>query len=132
MFLRYALIAEAVVETSGNKFNAIGIYDSVASWDFPCQHKFNMLIRLEGSRPEVGDHHLRIILIDKKSRQKIAQAPPDTFVLGANQGDPVATANIIIEESNVTFQKDGNYELLIIVDEVCLGSVNLSVVEMMA
>ena len=128
MYLKYGLLAEAIVSTSMNKHNAICIYDSVASKEFPFDQPLKMLIRIEGNPSEEGIHDFQLKVVDADYRE-IAQTYPDKFQMSKNEYKTAAIADII-SESVFSIPKSGIYEILIIANNICLGSIPLSVVRM--
>lgn len=127
MFVRYALLGDAVHRTSG-KWNVIGTFNLVWSKTFPARcPPMGILIRLEGDHREIGKHTLRIDFVDETGSRLSGPEPEEfTFEQPAVAGFPVAheTGLAVV---NLDLPKAGNYDFVIRVDDIYLDSVPLYV-----
>ncbi|HXG38152.1 MAG TPA: hypothetical protein VNL36_05210 [Bacteroidota bacterium] len=121
MFLRYAFLADSAFLDAQGKVTATGIFDYIYAAKFPVKHRDMVLVaKLEGTESETGDHKFAIEMRDDKSNrlvafeQKIALTRSETRTV---------TAGVIIKIQDFVFQKPGQYELVMFVNDRFLGRV---------
>lgn len=131
MYLRYGLLADAVVHGAIGKKNIIGTFSAIQASEFPCIHSsLSIAMRIEGDSSEVGTHSFELGFVDADYR---AVVPPlkGRFKLETGkmsiEGISVAV-EMEIEVNNLPLPKEGAYEFIVQVNGRHLGSIPLYVV----
>jgi len=122
MFLKNAFLADVVTSDATGKLTAVGIFDVIFSSAFPTVHRdMTLVVRLEGTPAEKGDHNLSVELRDHDAN-KIAQFGQKIALLPSNI-DKILRAQVIVNLRDVPFRSPGQYEFVIFSDERFLGRV---------
>jgi len=127
MFVRYALLGDAVNRTSG-KWNLIGNFNVIWARTLPTNHpEMGILVRLEADHREAGAHSLQLDFVDETGA-RLSGPDPVPFDLAE---PPVAgfplSFDIGLDIRNLEIPKAGNYDFVVRVDGVYLDSVPLYV-----
>lgn len=129
MFLRYGLLADAVVRGDGGKFHIIGMFNCIGAPVFPCIHpSLSMAVRIEGDPSEVGGHDFELGFVDADYK---SVAPPFTGRFELRKEDFLLTgifAEFTVSVENLAIPAAGRYEFFLSVDKRHLGSIPLSAV----
>ena len=128
MYLRYGLLADAVVPGSMGKKNIIGTFHSVFAQKFPCIHpSLSLAIRVEGDASEIGKHHIELGFVDA-DYNAIREPISTQFDLQKEklpiEGVPAAK-EVAITIQNLSLPQAGWYEFVVKVDGRHLGSIPL-------
>jgi hypothetical protein len=129
MFVRFALLGDAVIPTAG-KWNLLGNFDLIWAGSFPTQWPaMGLLLRIEGDQREKGEHELRIDFVDETGN-RLAGPDPQKFTLvePTVAGFPL-TYVLGVHIANLEIPAAGNYDFVIRVDGAYLDSVPLYVRE---
>lgn len=122
MEARHAFFCDAATSDSSGKLNALGIFDNINAKTFPATHpELTLVLTLRGHRTEVGEHTLKINLVDADGKDLI---PP---IEGKFAMRPEALdANLILNIQNLTLPAPGIYSVDIAVDNHFIQSVALT------
>lgn len=128
MYLRYGLLADAVVPGSMGKKSIIGTFHTVFARKFPCIHpSLSLALRVEGDTSEIGKHHIELGFVD--ADHNAVRAPITAqFDLQKEklpiEGAPAAN-DVAITIRNLPLPKAGWYEFVVKVNGRHLGSIPL-------
>lgn len=132
MYLRYGLLADAVVPGAMGKKNIIGTFLAIHAPKFPRIHpSLSLAIRVEGDASEVGQHDFELGFVDADYK---AVMPPLKGQLNLEkemipiEGIPFA-AEATINVENLPLPQAGSYEFVVKVDGRHLGSLPLYAVK---
>lgn len=127
MFIRYTFLADKVSLDATGKLNALGIFDTIFTTQFPTIHReMTLVAKLEGTLAEKGEHKLSVEFRDADANklgsfeQKIAW---ETSLMGLN----ILKAGVIVEMRGLRFNSAGQYEFVMFLDDRFLGRVPLTV-----
>jgi hypothetical protein len=101
MFVRFALLGDAVIHTRG-KWNLIGNFNLIWARSFPTRWPaMGILLRIEGDRREIGKRTLRLDFVNESGERLVGPEPvefefaeprvpgfPVEFVAGIQVEDP--------------------------------------------
>jgi hypothetical protein len=127
MQVNLAVLCDAANVSSEGKLNILGEFDSIQAASFPLVYPTMVLVvRLEAHPTEIGEHRLKLQLIDADGADVV---PPleGEFETGAAPfpGVPVRTAPIILQMHGVRFEAPGHYSFELLVDGHHLRSLPL-------
>ena len=129
MFIKHAVIADAVVAGGGGKWNIIGTFNTIFAPDFPVKHpRLGLWLRIEAHDREAGKHTLRVDFVDGTGK-KLVRLPEMKFTLqreGVLEGTPLSM-QVGLEINTISIPDPGNYDFAIRVDGTYLDSVPLYV-----
>lgn len=126
MFLRYGILADAVLPAGSGKWNVIGSMNVIWSASWPAvHHRMGLLLRIEGDPQETGKHELEIDFVDEMG-QRITGPPKANFELGSPTipGFPIG-GEIGVEINQLKIPGPGNYDFVIRIDGRYIDSVPL-------
>lgn len=91
-------------QLEGGKFCAIGIFDRIGSWVFPCRHgPFGLILTIADA---VGDYNFVMDLVHIETDRLIARAAFPLFT----STDPLHSVNIGLQFPRLEFPSPGRYE----------------------
>ena len=127
MHVNLAVLCDAANVSREGKLNILGEFDSIHASSFPLTYPTMVLVvRMEAHPTEVGDHRLKLQLIDADGQDVV---PPleGEFTTGRPPfpGVPVRTAPIILQMHGVRFDHPGHYSFELLVDGHHLRSLPL-------
>ena len=133
MYLRFGLLADAIVMGAAGKKNIIGTFSIVFSAQFPCHHpSLSLVMRIEGNHSENGQHHLEVSFVDADYKE-IGKPVNRNFELLLDQvpipGVPLGF-EAVVNITGLPLPKAGSYEFAVKVDGRHIGSVPLHAVQM--
>lgn len=115
----------AIIDRLG-KLSVLGIFQHIWVANFPAVHpRLHLVLRLKGKRTELGEHKVRIQLLDEEDREIITGDGTVSF------GEP--PAGVLEVEAgavlmfDVPFQRAGRYRFEISVDDDVQTTVPLTV-----
>lgn len=115
----------AIIDRFG-KLSVLGIFQHIWVANFPAVHpRLHLVLRLKGKRTELGEHKVRIQLLDEEDREiitgdgTVSFAEPPAGVLEVEAG--------AILMFDVPFQRAGRYRFEISVDDDVQTAVPLTV-----
>jgi hypothetical protein len=128
MFVKYAFLAESVSFDVTGKMSAIGIFEVINALKFPAlQLNMHLVVNLEGTIGEKGDHAISIELRDRDGNRLM---PP--FEQKLTMGAPTIThgvlrAGLVLKVQAVQFLKAGQYEFVVFADDRFLHRITFEV-----
>ncbi len=115
MNIDFAVVCDYALVDQFGKLSVIGLFQHIWVQKFPTVHpRLHLVIRLKGSRTEVGQHDVRIRLLNEDEQEiisgdgKVNFPEPPAGVLEVEAGAVLAF--------DVPFQKPGKYRFEIDVD----------------
>jgi hypothetical protein len=126
MFIRYAFLADSAFLDAAGKLTATGIFDVIRATTFPTVHRDMTLVAyLEGSMSEKGDQKFLVELRDDGAN-KLASFDK-TIALGPTIIQSTLRAGVIVKLQDLPFQRAGQYEFVMFVNDRFLGRVTFTV-----
>lgn len=127
MHLKFALIADVATVDALGKFSAIGIFDTIASLNFPMKHRdMNLLMSVEGTQSEKGEHTISIEFRDDDDN-RILETKKLIELGNKNNTHGNLTAQLLLKLQDLPFTKPGQYQFVIFADQRFLGRLILTV-----
>jgi hypothetical protein len=105
MLIKYSFLCEAANLSNGS-LNALGIFDTIRTLKFPCQHpRFTYVANIEFERSEVGKHPFILSFVGLDGKDVM---PP---LRGEITVNPVGLRNsLILQLNNIKFPEEGAYK----------------------
>lgn len=130
MEVTLALLADYANVSREGKLNIMGIFDVIHALSFPARHpQMQLVMRFESDAAEAGTtKDVEVQLIDEDGKKLMSISGQITLGKG-RPGEPIAT-NQILTLNNMGFEKPGNYEFKILIQEEVRETVRLKVVQM--
>jgi hypothetical protein len=126
MELTLALLADYANISREGKLNIMGIFEQIHAQQFPATHpQMHLVIRLEATPFEAGQHTLALSFIDDDANEVFAIR--GGLVIPESHAGQNIMAPSIFGLNAITFPKAGMYEFVIVADEQELGRVPLRV-----
>ena len=127
MEARLAFLCDAAVE-SGGKLHALGIgIDVLSASQVPVRHpRLSLVLGLDYNQDEVGEHTMGLRVVDADGQDAVPQIE-QRFPLLLDPGRPVGTARFVMELQDVQFNRWGQHEFHIYVDNRLLTQIPLQV-----
>ena len=126
MHVDLALVCDYAIIDQYGKLSVLGIFEHIWVHQFPVVHpRLHLVLRLKGRRTEIGDHQVRIRLVDEDGHEVISGdgtvsfAEPPAGVLEIEAGTVLMF--------DVPFEHPGTYTFEILVDEDVQAQVPLTV-----
>jgi hypothetical protein len=121
----YALIDQA------GKISVLGIFQHIWVQQFPAMHpRLHLVLRLKGKRTEVGEHDVRIRLVDDHGSEILGGNGNVTFAEPPAGVTEIEAAAILVFD--VPFPHGGMYRFEITIDDVMQAAVPVSVSQLPA
>jgi len=129
MFVRFALLGDAVVPTSG-KWNLVGYFDLISAESFPTKWPvMGLLLRIEGDHRESGTHELQIDFVNEIG-DRLAGPEPQGFELQPPRVEGFPLSYVVgVHINGLDLPAPGNYDFVIRIDGTYIDSVPLYVRE---
>lgn len=114
MELKFALLADLVSETIEGKLNILGTFDGVNSFTEPIVHpRCYLVARFEARTSEGNQHFAQVGIVDADGQPVLEVGPEIPMQFGtAGPGHPFR-GQLIVEVTNLTLPKFGDYEFRI-------------------
>lgn len=127
MFVRFALLGDAVVVTGG-KWNLLGNFNLVWAKSFPTRcPQMGILLRIEADHREIGKHTLKLDFVNETG-ERLSGPDPLEFELGQPRAPGFPVEFVVgIQINNLQIPDPGNFDFVIRVDDTYLDSVPLYV-----
>lgn len=126
MFIRYAFLADSAFLDAAGKLTATGIFDLIRTIKFPTvQRDMTLVAYLEGSLSESGPHKFSVELRDDEAN-KLASLEK-TIAMGPTPIQSTLRAGVIVKLQDLPFQRAGQYEFVMFVNDRFLGRVTFTV-----
>jgi len=129
MRVTLAVLADYANITREGKLNILGIFDVIHVQNFPVTHpQMQLVMRFEADNVEAGKtKKLEIQLMDEDGKRLFVLG--GEFTLGPGQPGEVIGSNQILTINMMKFEKPGNYEFKILINDELKAEVPLKVVE---
>ena len=126
MQIAFALLADAANLSQEGKLNILGVFDAVQVQQLPAVHpRANLVIRLKGTRADVGMHRITMRWLDPGGRELVSSSGE------LNVGTPptgVADIDVpLIATLDLPLEQPGLYTLAIALDDAPMVAVPLQV-----
>ncbi len=124
MQIKYSFLCEAANISNGS-LNALGIFDTIRTLKFPCQHpRFTYVANIEFERNEVGKHPFKLSFVGLDGKDVM---PPLSGEINVN---PVGLRNsLVLQMNNIKFSEEGAYKFDLTVDGELICSEILKVLQ---
>jgi hypothetical protein len=127
--LDFAVVADYALVDQAGKISVLGIFQHIWVRQFPAMHpRLHLVLRLKGRRTEIGEHPVRIRLVDEAGTEILGGEGTVTFAEPAAGVTDIEAAAILVFD--VPFPHPGAYRFEITVDGQLKAAVPLSVSEM--
>lgn len=123
MKVLHSFVCDTATIDAGGKLNVMGIFDNIASREFPCVHpSFTYVAGLRFERSEVGKHPFILSFVDYDGKELIPKLDGETDIQSA------CTHNIIFKLNNILFPSPTTYQIDLVVDKhfVCSNLIYLT------
>ncbi len=129
MHLDFAVVADyALVDQSG-KVSVLGIFQHIWVQQFPAMHpRLHLVLRLKGKRTEIGEHAVRIHLVDEHGVEILGGSGSVTFAEPPAGVTEIEAAAILVFD--VPFPHPGVYKFAITLDGEGAAEVPITVSQM--
>lgn len=130
MEVTLALLADYANVTREGKLNIMGIFEVIHAQSFPARHpQMQLIMRFESDPAEAGTtKDVEVQLVDEDGKKLMSIGGEITLGQG-RPGEPITT-NQILTLNNMGFEKPGDYEFKILIQEEVRATVRLKVVQM--
>jgi hypothetical protein len=101
---------------SGGKLNILGVFDTIGAPKTPAIHpRCSIVLKIRFERIERGDHRLKLNIVDEDGTLVIPslEAP---LSIKFPDAQPSATAQLILDLHNLSFQQFGEFSIDLAVD----------------
>ncbi len=131
MHLDFAVVADYALVDQAGKISVLGIFQHIWVQQFPAMHpRLHLVLRLKGRRTEIGEHPVRIRLVDDGDTEILGGEGTVTFAEPPAGVTDIEAAAILVFD--VPFPHPGAYRFEITIDEERKATVPLSVSQMHA
>ncbi len=128
MFVRYAFLADNVTMDAGGKMNAMGIFDIILAQKFPTiQRDMTLVVDLEGSSHEKGEHKISIEMRDSKGSNKLFSFEQTISMTKPGITHGSLRAGLMTKMRDIPFNKAGQYEFVVFSDDRFLSRIVFTV-----
>ena len=131
MQLDFAVVADYALVDQAGKLSVLGIFQHIWVHQFPAMHpRLHLVLRLKGKRTEVGSHAVRIRLLDERGTEILGSQGNVTFAEPPAGVTEIDAGAVLVFD--VLFPGPGSYRFVITVDGDELGSVPVTVSQLLA
>jgi hypothetical protein len=117
----------AVIDQYG-KLSVLGIFSHIWVTSFPAIHpRLHLVLHLKGRRTEIGEHSVRIRLLDEEDQEVIAGDGTVTFAEPPAGVLEIAAAAILVFD--VPFAKRGRYRFEVLLDGTMCTEIPITVAQ---
>ena len=123
MQIKYSFLCEAANLSNGS-LNALGIFDTIRTLKFPCQHpRFTYVANIEFERSEIGKHPFTLSFVGLDGNNIM---PPLRGEINVN---PTSLRNsLVLQMNNIKFPEEGAFKFDLTIDDTQICSDILKVV----
>jgi hypothetical protein len=127
--LDFAVVADYALVDQAGKVSVLGIFQHIWVPQFPAVHpRLHLVLRLKGKRTEIGQHPVRIRLVDDAGGELIGGGGTVTFAEPPAGVTDIEAAAILVFD--VPFPRAGTYRFEITVDGEQQAALPISVTQM--
>ncbi len=103
-------------QDNNSKLTVVGTFDSISARQFPATHpSCSVASRLRFAMKETGGHDLKLRLIDAEGKE-IIQPIEGNINIGDPPNGQFSTINIVINFTQLQFEKPGRYSFELYID----------------
>lgn len=129
MHVDFAVVSDYALVDQAGKMSVLGIFQHIWVHQFPAMHpRLHLVLRLKGRRTEIGEHPVRIRLVDEADVELLGGEGSVTFAEPPAGVTDIEAAAILVFD--VPFPHAGTYRFEITIDGEQKATVPLSVSEM--
>lgn len=126
MHLDFAVVADYALVDQAGKVSVLGIFQHIWVQQFPAMHpRLHLVLRLKGKRTEIGEHGVRIRLVDDAQAEVLGGSGSVTFAEPPAGVTDIEAAAILVFD--VPFPHAGVYRFEITIDGRLEAAVPISV-----
>jgi hypothetical protein len=115
MRVDFAAVCDYALVDQYGKLSVLGIFSHIWVGKFPTIHpRLHLVLHLKGRRTEIGEHHVRIRLLDEADAEVLAGDGAVTFAEPPAGVTEIAAAAILVFD--VPFARPGRYRFQIELD----------------
>lgn len=131
MHLDFAVIADYAIVDQAGKLSVLGMFQHIWVQQFPAMHpRLHLVLRLKGKRTEIGEHHVRIRLLDEQDVEIIGGNGNVSFAEPPAGVTDIEAGAILVFD--VPFPHAGAYRFEITIDGEPKATVPLTVTQLPA
>jgi hypothetical protein len=131
MHLDFAVVADYALVDQAGKISVLGIFQHIWVQQFPATHpRLHLVLRLKGRRTEIGEHAVRIRLLDDQDAEVLGGNGSVTFAEPPAGVTEIEAAAILVFD--VPFPHPGAYRFEITIDDARAAEVPITVSQMPA
>ena len=129
MHLDFAVVADYALVDQAGKISVMGIFQHIWVQQFPAMHpRLHLVLRLKGRRTEVGEHGVRIRLLDEGESEILGGNGSVTFAEPPAGVTEIEAGAILVFD--VPFPHAGTYRFEITLDGAAAAAVPITVSQM--
>ena len=129
MHLDFAVVADYALVDQAGKISVLGIFQHIWVQQFPAMHpRLHLVLRLKGRRTEIGEHAVRIRLVDEHGVEILGGSGSVTFAEPPAGVTEIEAAAILVFD--VPFPHPGVYKFAITLDGKGAAEVPITVSQM--
>jgi hypothetical protein len=129
MHLDFAVVADYALVDQTGKISVLGIFQHIWVQQFPAMHpRLHLVLRLKGRRTEIGEHAVRIRLVDEHGIEILGGSGSVTFAEPPAGVTEIEAAAILVFD--VPFPHPGMYKFAITLDGEGAAEVPITVSQM--
>lgn len=129
MHLDFAVVADYALVDQAGKMSVLGIFQHIWVPQFPVMHpRLHLVLRLKGRRTEVGEHQVRIRLLDEADTELLGGSGTVSFAEPPAGITEIEAAAVLVFD--VPFPRAGAYRFEITVDGERKATVPITVSQM--
>jgi hypothetical protein len=129
MHLDFAVVADYALVDQAGKISVLGIFQHIWVQQFPAMHpRLHLVLRLKGRRTEIGEHAVRIRLVDEHGIEILGGSGSVTFAEPPAGVTEIEAAAILVFD--VPFPHPGMYKFAITLDGEGAAEVPITVSQM--
>jgi hypothetical protein len=122
----FAVVADYALVDQGGKLSVLGIFQHIWVQQFPAMHpRLHLVLRLKGKRTEVGEHAVRIRLLDEQGNESLGGSGNVTFAEPPAGVTEIEAGAILVFD--VPFPHAGVYRFEITIDNEAKAAVPVTV-----
>ena len=126
MNLDFAVVADYALVDQAGKISVLGMFQHIWVQQFPAMHpRLHLVLRLKGRRTEVGEHAVRIRMVDEEGMEILGGNGTVTFAEPPAGVTDIEAGAILVFD--VPFPHAGPYRFEITIDGTVQAAVPLTV-----
>jgi hypothetical protein len=124
--LDFAVVADYALVDQAGKMSVLGIFQHIWVQQFPAMHpRLHLVLRLKGKRTEIGEHGVRIRLLDEGDGELLGGSGTVNFAEPPAGVTEIEAAAVLVFD--VPFPHPGQYRFEITVDDELKATVPITV-----